>query len=289
MATLQIQTYCVELLEQLCDCWNAATVGEPAIARLTPERFQHYVATKSFFDPSGLFAAVERGRVLGWVHACVAGATEPWQNGAQVSSRLRMLLFPPDRLDIGLTLIEEASRWLAPQPFGAPEAMSSRAGYPMYRGLWLGGEPVLPATMPHAHAALEIAGYRPIHQTLGMAARMAAPPEALAAPADVELCAGPAAMKHEAMRESWTGFQPQWIDAMHAGEPVGSIGWVLLPELAEKIGAPGMSIWTLSVRDSHRRRGIADHAAQATYIRVRFRPTHLLIGRELRGSVAEAM
>ena len=89
-----------------------------------------------------------------------------------------------------------------------------------------------------------------------MTAELTAPPDADTA-VPIELVETAAEMKHEPMRESWIGFEPMRIRAMVGGEEAGSIGWVLLPHVADRLGAPAMNIWTLGVRDKYRRQGIA--------------------------------
>ena len=140
-----------------------------------------------------------------------------------------------------------------------------------------------------------------------MVAEMASPPRETETAVPVELVASAVEMQHEPMRESWIGFQPMRARALVEGEEAGSIGWVMLPHLADRLGAPGMSIWSLGVRDRHRRKGIAtalvaramarsyalgartaslgtqlwNAPAHATYARRGFNPHCVLVGRTL--------
>jgi GNAT superfamily N-acetyltransferase len=114
-------------------------------------------------------------------------------------------------------------------------------------------------------------------------------------------------MRHEPMRESWIGFEPQGIRARIDGEPAGNIGFVLLSHVAERLGAPCVNIWSLGVPDAHRRRGIAtalvsralsrgyamgarfasvgtqlwNAPAHASYAKLGFQPHCVLVGRRL--------
>jgi ribosomal protein S18 acetylase RimI-like enzyme len=54
-----------------------------------------------------------------------------------------------------------------------------------------------------------------------------------------------------------------WTRARIGEEEVGAIGWVLLPQVGEKLGAPCLNIWSLSVNPEHRRRGIASTMVSA--------------------------
>jgi GNAT superfamily N-acetyltransferase len=302
-----IEAYDRSHLDGMTALYNAETAFEPHIAPLDPERFVALVESKSSFDPAGLRVAVEGGEVVGWAHACVAAGSEGHHDPANRVPRLRMLIYPRDRLAVGAALVSEATAWLRSHSEEEIEALHAKVGYPFYRGLWLGGEPMGPATMPHVQLALEVAGYRASQESIFMVAGIHGPPEDVAAAVPLEFVEGPAEMRHEPMRESWIGFTPMRIRALAGGEEVGSIAWVLLPHVADRLGAPCMNIWGLGVREPHRRQGIAsalvsralarsysqgarfasvgtqlwNAPAHATYARFGFRPHCLLIGRTL--------
>jgi GNAT superfamily N-acetyltransferase len=279
---LSIEAYDRRYLEELTALYSTETAFEPHIAPLDPERFTQLVEPKRSFDPAGLLVAVGNGQVVGWVHACVAAGSEPGHDPQDLVPRIRMLIFPRERLKVGAALVAAATEWLTqagtrgagdgdrrqatgggsaqPESHSRPpafEALHARSGYPFYRGLWLGGEPMGHGAMAHVQLALEVGGYKNTAESVFMTAAIPAPPPAAATAVPVELVEAPAEMKHEPMRESWIGFEPMRIRALVGGEEAGSIGWVLLPHVADRLGAPAMNIWTLGVRDAHRRKGIA--------------------------------
>jgi GNAT superfamily N-acetyltransferase len=307
-----IETYRRDHLEGMTAVYNAETAYEPHIAPLDPGRFIELVESKVAFDPAGVFVAVSEGRVVGWAHACVAAGSEGGHDPERLVPRLRMLIFPADRLKVGNALVEEASAWLrhtAAVRNGAREleALHAKAGYPFYRGLWLGGEPMGPTTMAHVQVALEVGGYKNTQESIFMTAEMTAPPANTETSTPIEFVESAAEMKHTGMRESWSGFEPMRIQALVGGEEAGSIGWVVLPHVADRLGAPSMNIWSLGVRDRFRRQGIAsalvaramtrsyglgarfgsvgtqlwNAPAHATYARFGFRPHCVLVGRQL--------
>jgi GNAT superfamily N-acetyltransferase len=314
MSTFALHAYEHRYLEGMTELYNRESSSEPHIAPLNPERFVELVERKSSFDPNGLLVAVEGGEVVGWIHACVAAGSEGGHDPANRVPRIRMLIFPSDRLKVGNALVAEATAWLRhtsvvrEQP-GAREieAMHARAGYPFYRGLWLGGEPMASASMAQVQLALEVGGYKNTHESVFMTSEFAAPPPPVETAVPIELIESVSEMRHEPMRESWIGFEPRRVQALVGGEDAGQLGWVILPHVAERLGAPCMNIWSLGVREQHRRKGIAraliaraltrafdlgarfgsvgtqlwNRPAHATYASFGFGPRCVLVGRTL--------
>lgn len=303
---MKIETYSRDLLEPLVAFTNAQTASEPHIAPLTPERFISFVEKKTTFDPEGLFVAFEKDEIVGWVHAALAPGTERYHDPAVEIPRIRMLLYDPGRLSVGTTLLQEAIRWLRSRSEGAVDAMGAKYGYPFYRGLWMGGEPMAPVSLAHVHMAFEVEGYKNIQESIFMATTLNSPPAPVELPHRLEFVESPTPMLHEGMRESWRGLEPMSIRALVEGQDAGGIGWVLIREVAERLGAPVINIWTLGVREGFRRQGVAtalchralslgyaqgarfasvatqlgNAPAHATYARLGFRPYQILVGRE---------
>jgi GNAT superfamily N-acetyltransferase len=307
MSRFQIETYDHRHLEPMTALYNAETAFEPHIGPLTPERFVELVERKSYFDPSGLLVAVQRGRVVGWVHACVAAGTEPRHDPGKLVPRIRMLIYPRDRLRVGKQLVAQATEWLRRSGQTALYAMHCDHGYPFYRGFWMGGEPLCPAGLAHVQLAFEVGGYKYTYASIFMAMRMDAPPGPARPGAKLEFAESLQEMKHEPMHESWIGFEPRVIQAISKGDEVGRIGWVVVPQVAERLGAPAMSIYSLGVGEAHRRKGVGaalvaraqaaayrlgarfasvdtqlwNHAAQMTYAKRGYQPYCMVIGRTL--------
>ena len=202
--------------------------------------------------------------------------------------------------------MKEAVRWLKTFNLAPIEAMHARNGYPFYRGLWVGGEPMCPATLPHVQMAFEVNGFKNTQESIFMVAEMPQPPEPLAAAISLDIEEADAVMRHEPMRESWIGFEPKRWVARSGGEEVGSIAWVMQPHL-DRLSAPCMNIWGLGMREAFRRRGVAvelisramasawamgarfasvgtqlwNAPAHATYAKLGYRPHTVVIGRHL--------
>jgi len=302
-----IDTYKEDYLDGMTALFNAETAGEPHIAPLKPARFVELVQRKSYFDPAGLFVAREGGRVLGWIHACVAGGTEPWQDPNKKVGRIRMLIYPAERLKVGAALVSEATAWLRRTGERWFCAIHPKYGYPFYRGLWLGGEPMGASRLPHVQLAFEVGGYKLAQESILMTAEMRERPQELKAQLSAEAEEAPAPMAHEMMRESWIGFEPRNTLLTLEGKKIGWVGWVVEPHVAERLGAPCMNIWSLGVIQEHRRKGLATRLvslamssawqrgarfcsvgtqlwnapAHATYAALGYRPYALVIGRVL--------
>lgn len=300
-----IDTYDRKYLEGMVDVFNAETVGENHIAPLDPELFITLVESKSCFEPGGLFVAVEHGAVIGWAHACVAAGSEPWHDPKKKAAHIRMLVYPRNRLDVGQVLVEEATGWLEQGGHEELLAIHAQVGYPLYRGLWMGGEPICPASLPHLQLAFEVGGYRNTLESVFMTAVIGKELPEVPSRVEIEFDEGTAIMAHESMRESWVGFEPMRIRAMIGREEVGTVAWVILPHVAPRLGAPCMNIWGMGVKEEQRRKGIAsalmgrammracekgvrfasvgtmlwNAAAHATYARFGFEPHRILVGR----------
>lgn len=309
--TFTIDQYTVEHLPGAVAVYNAETAAEAHIAPLSPDLFQELVVTKSYFDPAGVFVAIRAGTVIGWVHACVAPGSEGHHHPARSIPHIRMLVFDRDRPKVGQALVSEATQWLEQSVSkhantDAILALHARAGYPFYRGIWMGGEPLGPVTMPHVQMALQVGGYRNSQESIFMVAEMEALLPAYRASLAVEIHEESMPMAHEAMRESWIGFEPMRTCAMVGESEVGSIGWVILPHVGRRLGAPCVNIWSLGVQEQHRRKGIAsalvshimrrgyesgarfaslatqlwNAPAHATYTKMSFVPYCIVVGRE---------
>ena len=215
MNALQIDTYNGDYLEDMIALYNRETAFEPHVAPLTPDRFVEMVERKSYFDPNGLLVARQGGRVVGWVHACIAAGSEPYYDPSIYVPHVRMLIFPETALKVGNTLVAEAVSWLKQSGHTRLLAMHAQAGYPFYRGLWFGGEPMGTTTMPHVQMVLEVGGFKNTQESIFITAQIDALPPETAASISVEFHEQPAEMKHEPMRESWIGFEPMRTRAAH--------------------------------------------------------------------------
>jgi GNAT superfamily N-acetyltransferase len=255
--TLKIETYDRKYLEAMVGLYNQQMAVEPHIAPLTPELFLKLVEPKTYFDPKGLFVAIEGGRVVGWCHACVAHATEIWLNPERIYAEIQMLVYRKENLHVGLALVAEAVNWLRPGGHEVIHAINAVGGYPFYRGLCIGGERLCPTTLPHVHLALSLSGFKIIAEGSLKVVRMDRRPQILQAAIDLEYEDGPLQSPRDVIWQSWAGFDPRVLTVKVDGQMIGGGGWVMLPYHAAKLGSPCVNIYMLSTNDQYKRKGIA--------------------------------
>lgn len=253
---LKIETYNPNYLPAMIDLFNEQAAVESHIVTLTPEIFNKLVTPKPYFDPKGLFIAIENGQVVGWCHACVAQATEVWMDHNRTHASIEMLVFRPKDLHVGLTLVAEAVNWLRPTGHDQIEAINCPRGYAFYRCLCIGGERLCPASIPHVHLAFSLSGFEVIGSGTLRVGPLDAPPKVLDAAVNLEYRIAPLTMNHESTRQSFVGFEPMVIDALEDGKSIGVTGYVVMPYHAAKLGAPVVNIYMMHVNESHRRKGI---------------------------------
>lgn len=305
--SLSIENYDRKYLDGMIEVYNAETAFEPYIAMLNPDRFIELVEKKSYFDPKGLFVAIESGKIVGWIHACIAPGSEPHHKPENRVPQIRMIIYPRDKIKVGYILVSEANNWLKISGQKKFLAIHAQEGYPFYRGLWLGGEPMGMSAMPHVQLALESGGYKNTQESIMMTIKINELPNEFRSEVRLEFITSLANIAHSPMRESWIGFEPMTTRAVIKDETIGSIGWVIIPYLTERLGALCLNIWSMGVNEKYRQKGIAtalvsyvlrkgydlgarfasvstqlwNMPAQKTYAKLGFIPYQLTIGRTL--------
>ncbi|MCC7409656.1 MAG: GNAT family N-acetyltransferase [Phycisphaeraceae bacterium] len=307
---LTLESYDARYLDGMTALYNRAAAGNAHIVPLTPGLFVELVCRKSYFDPATLLVAVDGGEVVGWVHWTVTGPTEHWYNRSRRYARISMVMVDPGRLDAGVVLVEQATAALRAQGHERLLGMHCDGGYPFYRGLFDGGEPMAPVEFIASHMALGYHGYKTAGESVFKVARMTQKPAVVEARIAMEYRDVPLAElpgQSELGNESWVGFEPRVIRAFAEGQDVGAIGYVMQPQLAARLGHPAANIFMLGVTPTFQRKGIAaslvsrmliaswergareasvgsdiyNPAPHQTYAKLGFEPQGLSIGRVL--------
>jgi len=122
----RIETYARAHLDGMTSLYNAETASGPYIAPLTPGRLIQYVEPKTYFDPAGVLVSVDRGSVVGWVYTCVAAGSEGRHDEGEPVARIRMLIYPATRLEVGgYNNTLESAVSIPPPPARCPASQSS--------------------------------------------------------------------------------------------------------------------------------------------------------------------
>jgi GNAT superfamily N-acetyltransferase len=305
---LEILPYTPERAEDVVRVYNRGVVGLPYCATLDAHAFTRLIAPRFFFHPDGLLTAYRGGTPLGYVHATLAPSADREGEHPEVGT-ITALFFPPEDPDVGQRLLGAAERWLALRGVARVNGWGSGAtGYPFYRGLLSGLEPVLVENHRTALAAFRAAGYAPYVQSYLLVSDFATPfPETPAAPA-AETVISPRRFEGRWDADAWRGHHPLECRASVDGTDAGRLLFATLTRLSEQGGTGVGGIAALGVREPFRRRGVAslmmtrslnhlfgagarrclvachrtNEAAIATYRKFGFRPAALMVGHEKR-------
>ncbi|GCE30962.1 hypothetical protein KDA_64460 [Dictyobacter alpinus] len=253
---LHIEVYTPAQKDRVVRVFQELTSAFPYVAEMSEALFEERVLNKSYFDAQGLLIAYHGNRALGLFHGTFAPGREK-EHGLDVTrGNIRLLLFPTEEVGMGNALLEQGLNYLQKQ--GAREILgwSSLAGYPFYKGIYMGTEPVLSASLPHVVVRLVQKGFQLQQHSVFLARTLDEHAPLAHVNRSLELKDGLLAFESAWQKESWHGLQPQHIHAFIDGKRVGQLIWALLPDLQSKRGCLVGSIASLSVDEQVQRRGI---------------------------------
>ena len=170
---------------------------------------------------------------------------------------VRGLFFPPQDVEAGRVLLDELLAYFMSQGATDVQGWGSFAGYPFYRGLYLGTEPVAAASHAHAIVRLVQVGFAVNQFSIFLTCPLVDAPPSSPAMLPVELAVAPLRPPSAWEAETWLGLEPLQATAWRGETRVGQIVWALLPDLLSKRGVLVGSIASLSVAEGYRRQGIA--------------------------------
>lgn len=255
--SLTLQPFEPDRAHDVARIFNASTALLPYCGTLSAGAVHDRLAALSYFDPQALLIAYRRGRPIAYAH----GAFGRPPQGSDVPDRqvgnVRGLFFPPDDVEAGRAVLEELIGYLSRSGARDLQGWGSFAGYPFYRGLYMGTEPVASATQAHVIVRFVQVGFTINQQSIFLARPLEAqvPSAQAQPPVEFEETRFVPSTTWEA--ETWVGLEPWRTSAFRAGEQVGQIIWAMLPDLLEKRGHAVGSIAGLSVSPECRRQGIA--------------------------------
>lgn len=316
MAGLELRRYATERVADVLEVYNRGVAGLPYCCTLDAQYFLDFIVPRFFFVDDGLIIAYRQGRPVGYVHSTFAPSADR-QDVQRETGTIAALFFPPDEPEVGAALVAAAERWLAGE--GARRVIgwgSGASGYPFYRGLLSGLEPVLVEDHRAALAVFRAAGYVPYVQSYLSVADFQVPFLEPSSAVPVSATIRPRSFETRWDVDAWRGHQPMECrtlldraDADGTNADGADAGWLLfavMPRLSQQSGTGIGGIAGLAVPAPLRRRGIAalmmarslnwlyeagvrrclvvhhrnNAAAAATYAKFGFRPAALMVGLE---------
>jgi hypothetical protein len=138
--SFEIVSYDDALVEGIVSVFNRETADAPFVVSLTADLFRAQIAAKSLFDPDGCFVAMERGKAVGFALSC--DVNSPRVKPEEPEGAIDGVFFPVDRTDAGHALIDACMERLRDRGAKVIWGFASYGGYPFWRGLYCGAEPV---------------------------------------------------------------------------------------------------------------------------------------------------
>jgi len=251
MAT-EIVTYNESLIGEAIRVFNRENEGAEHVVPLSDAIFREQVASKETFSPDGCFLAMEKGRALGLALTSVGpndDLTEPDPEAGVIDG----LFFPLERLDVGEELLRRCMGHLRSRGAKRIYGFASVGGYPFWRGLYMGAEPVCLTSYVQAWATFMAFGFRHHQQSLNYLGE----PVEMPYRGDIAYEEAPLDVSSTWARNSWKGLAPRLLRVRGEDSILGDIGWVQMPHLSEHAGCPMAGIYQMWVAEGSRRQGIA--------------------------------
>jgi ribosomal protein S18 acetylase RimI-like enzyme len=249
----EIVTYHASLIEDLLAFYNRETADAPFVVPLRPEIFEEQIVSKPYFSSDGCFVAVENDVVIGFALTC------PGVNRRNGDSRYDVgtvdgLFFLPARLDVGDALLNRCMMYFETVgDMNTIYGFASAGGYPFWRGLYCGAEPVCLTHHTHVWTTFMARGFVHHQQSinyLGVPERRSYRDDLMYEVTDLVL-------DNASMLQSWKGHHPKRMSAILDGNSVGWIGYADLPFLSDYRQKSVVGIYSMGVGQNFRRQGIA--------------------------------
>lgn len=304
--SVELKRFAPEHVEDVVAMYNRGIAGLPYCCTLDAGYFTRFIVPRFYFYPDGLILAYRQGQPLGYVHATFAPSVDR-QGVRRDVGTTTTLFFPLEEPMVGAVLLAAAEDWLS--GLGATRVIgwgSSATGYPFYRGLLGGLEPVLLEDHRTALDVFRAAAYAPYVESYLLATELTEPFVEPSARVPVETVIRPRVFEGRWDADSWLGHDPIECRATVEGADAGALLFAAMPRLSRQLGVGIGGIAALRVAEEFRRQGIAslmtarslnrlfeqgvrrclvachrtNVAAIATYEKFGFRRAALLVGLE---------
>ena len=251
--TWEIRTYEDSLIEELISVFNREMKDDKFVVPLTPEIFTDQISSKPIFTNEGCFLVMENGKTIGFA------LTSPGVDGKRGIADPKVgvvdgLFFPRDRLEIGDALLARCMEHFERK--GGVKTVygfASYGGYPYWRGLYCGAEPVCLTHYTHAWITFMARGFTHHQQAMNYLGTT----ESRGYRNDLEYSVSNLSTSSQWAQQSWKNHYPKSIIAKKDGVYAGFIGYVELPYLTEYRQKGMAGIYGMNVDPEYRRQSVA--------------------------------
>jgi ribosomal protein S18 acetylase RimI-like enzyme len=250
--TVDIVPYGDSRIEDVVSIFNREHRGHPLVAPLTPDVFRARIAAKDYFEPDNGFVLYRDGAPLGFALTCNRYDESEMGYDTRVGA-VDGLFFPASELQLGEALLEHCIAHLTRAGALKIWGFASYGGYPFWRDIYCGAEPVCLTAYSHAWVAFMGQGFVHHQQSVNYVGA----PRDLGYRSDLDYRIADLALDTRWLRNSWLGLRPQVIDAYLGGAFAGRLGFVDLPLLSAHRGTRLAGIYSMNVEPGLRRQGVA--------------------------------
>ncbi len=248
--SFEVVSYEDALAEAIVSVFNAETDRLPFVVPLTGTLFREQIAAKSLFDPEGCSVAMANGKAVGFALACQVKSerVEP----GNIEGAIDGVFCPLSRPDVGHALIRACVQRLQGQGAEVIWGFASGGGYPFWRGLYCGAEPVCQTVYVQGWAELLRHGFAHHQQSVNYLGE----PREMSYRQDLEYVVEDLELSHPWASDSWRGHRPKELIATLEGSRIGRIGFVDMPFLSDYRGKKVFGIYDFGVEETHRRKRV---------------------------------
>jgi GNAT superfamily N-acetyltransferase len=256
----EIRTLPESDLADVIRLYNRAIARNPFSGWLDESVWENVIAAKPYYSPEAVLVAYDGATPLGYAHLCNGPNSERTAPDPTVGS-VEGLFFDPSRPDVGLELLQEAVRRHRKAGAGRVLGWSSFSGYPLYRGIFVGLEPMALEEDRHVVEAFLAAGFDYCQRSVEMAIDYNCPVEEPTPTIAVDFRAEPWSIERSWEAATWRGLRPYRNHATIGGEDVASCLYAVMPVISAKCGGLVGSIGGLRTAEAWRRKGIGSFLA----------------------------
>ena len=239
-------------VDQVIAVFNRENVGFEFVVPLSRSLFKEQIQSKSVFSKEGCFVLLEKDRVVGFALTCQGADGDRKAPDPKVGV-IDGAFFPKEKLAQGEMLIRHCVEYLEGKGAKTLYGFASFGGYPFWRGLYYGFEPVCLTEYRQVWMAFMACGFEHHQQSVNYLGKTRACPYRR----DLEYAEERLDTSSAWERDSWAGLEPKFLIARREGQEVGRIGFGHLPHLSEHRNISTAGIYSMRVVGHMRRKGIA--------------------------------